>query len=129
MSDEELDDLTGELADRFGTPPKATTRLFRLARLRRLARPLGITRIDAGPKGARLQFTPNPALDPADLIALIQHAPRQYRLDGPNGLRIQAEWADPDVRIDGIMALVTRLGSGAPPTKAPVQSSSRPRAR
>ena len=128
-SEEELDDLVGELTDRFGTLPKAATRLFRLARLRRLARPLGIVRIDAGPKGARLQFTPNPALDPAELIALMQSAPRQYRLDGPNGLRIQAEWTDPDVRIDGIMALITRLGSGAQPTKTPARTLPRSGAR
>ncbi|MHB1672141.1 MAG: transcription-repair coupling factor, partial [Acidiferrobacter sp.] len=114
-SNGELDDLAGELTDRFGTPPKAATRLFRLARLRRLARPLGITRIDAGPKGARIQFTPNPALDPGHLIALMQSSPKQYRLDGPQGLRVQAEWADPDTRIEGVMALIKSLG-GEPQT-------------
>ncbi len=114
-SGEELDDLAGELTDRFGTPPKAATRLFRLARLRRLARPLGITRIDAGPKGARIQFTPNPALDPGQLIALMQSSPKQYRLDGPHGLRVQAEWADPDTRIEGVLALIKSLG-GNPQT-------------
>ncbi len=118
-SDAELDDLAGELADRFGTPPKTATRLFRLARLRRLARPLGIARIDAGPKGARLQFTPHPALDPGHLIALMQSAPRQYRLDGPHGLRVQAEWTDPDARIEGVMALIKRLRSGVPEADAP----------
>ncbi len=128
-SDEELDDLAGELADRFGTPPKAAARLFRLARLRRRARPLGITHIDAGPKGARIRFAPNPAVNPEELIALIQSAPRQYRLDGPNGLRVQAEWPDPDVRIDGIMALIAHLSPGVQPPKISAQTPSRQRLR
>ncbi len=121
-SDDELDDLAGELTDRFGPIPKPAARLFRLARLRRLAQPLGILRIDAGPKGARLQFTPTPLIDPGTLIGLMQSAPKQYRLDGPTGLRITADWQDPDARVEGVIAIVQQLGqgTGAETTAAPV---------
>ncbi|HUW97264.1 MAG TPA: transcription-repair coupling factor [Acidiferrobacter sp.] len=130
-ADAELDDLAGELVDRFGPTPQAATRLFQLARLRRLAHPLGITRIDAGPKGARLQFAVKPALDPGNLIALMQSAPKQYRLDGPHGLRVLADWALPDERIQGVTQLVQRLatsGRQGPNTTPAVPKSLRDRA-
>lgn len=110
-SDAEWDDLAGEIVDRFGPPPKAALRLFRLARLRKLAHSLGIARIEAGPKGARLQFVARPTLDPTRLITLMQSAPKRYRLDGPQGLRVAADWSDPDERIEAITTLVQGLAT------------------
>ncbi|MDA8389539.1 MAG: transcription-repair coupling factor [Gammaproteobacteria bacterium] len=105
----ELDDLAAELSDRFGPPPKPAARLFDIARLRHQARALGVARIDAGPKGARIEFTARPNVDPGTLIRLIQSDPRQFRLDGPQGLRVSGEWADADVRIRALGELLGRL--------------------
>ena len=50
----EVEDFGHELADRFGDSPAPLTALLALARLRCLARALGIKRIDAGPRGVAL---------------------------------------------------------------------------
>ncbi|MDA8360557.1 MAG: transcription-repair coupling factor [Gammaproteobacteria bacterium] len=105
----QLDDLAAELADRFGAPPKPAARLFAIARLRHQARALGVARIDAGPKGARIEFTARPNVDPGTLIQLIQSNPRQFRLDGPQGLRVSGEWTDADVRIRALTDLLGGL--------------------
>jgi len=107
-----LDDLAGEITDRFGAPPKPVIRLFQLARLRKMAQALGMTRIDAGPKGARIQFSAKPLVDPGVLIKLMQSAPNRYRLDGPHGLRIQDDWASPEARIEGVVGIVRHLSQG-----------------
>jgi transcription-repair coupling factor (superfamily II helicase) len=111
-SADELLSLKEEIIDRFGNLPLATERLFRAAELKMSAAPLGIKKIDAGPKGARIEFTARPNVDPATLIALLQSAPRRYRLDGPNKLRIVEEMPEPDDRIRVLRAAIDRLAKG-----------------
>lgn len=113
-TEEDLTHLAAELADRFGPPPKVALRLFSLARLRKEASALGIARIDAGPKGARLSFIEKPKLNPTTLIQLIQSEPRRFRLDGPQKLRIIDEWNDPDQRMDALFQLLNRLRGTSP---------------
>jgi transcription-repair coupling factor (superfamily II helicase) len=50
--------LAEELEDRFGAIPPEAVRLLETARIRRLAREAGVTRIDAGP--AAIALTPRP---------------------------------------------------------------------
>ena len=106
---EELDDLHAEVIDRFGPLPPAGAMLFRVTALKLKAAALGIRRIEAGPKGARLEFTAQPKIDPAGIIQLLQSAPRLYKLDGPNRLRILADLPDGDSRIGAVQALFERL--------------------
>lgn len=50
-----------ELEDRFGPLPAEATELLEAARLKTLAKALGVVRIDAGPKGVALSFRRTPA--------------------------------------------------------------------
>jgi transcription-repair coupling factor (superfamily II helicase) len=54
----DVDRLSDEIADRFGPPPAPVGRLLAAARVRALARSLGVTRVSAGPQGAALSFAP-----------------------------------------------------------------------
>jgi transcription-repair coupling factor (superfamily II helicase) len=107
---EELDDLQAEVIDRFGPLPAAGSMLCRVTALKLKAAALGIRRIEAGPKGARLEFTAQPKIDPASIIHLLQSAPRVHKLDGPNRLRILADLPDGDSRISALQVLFERLG-------------------
>ena len=105
----DLEDLMAETFDRFGPLPDAAKILFELSALRLRATPLGMRKIEAGPKGARIEFVENPDVDPANIIRLLQTAPRLYRLDGPNKLRIMADMPDAQTRIAALQALFDHL--------------------
>ena len=87
-SPSELDDLREELIDRFGLLPDAAQALLAVHRLRLETRRFGIERLEAGPEITRIQFVPNPPLDPMKLIKLIQSR-REFKLAGPDKLRIE----------------------------------------
>jgi transcription-repair coupling factor (superfamily II helicase) len=70
---------------------------------------LGITRNEAGPKGARVEFSETPNVDPAHIIKLLQTESRRYRLDGPNRLRITVELPDAAARLAAIATLIDGL--------------------
>jgi transcription-repair coupling factor (superfamily II helicase) len=118
-----LDDLRAEIIDRFGALPPAGQVLFKITELKLLASPLGIRKIEAGPKGIRIEFEDQPNVDPGAIIRIMQSAPRVYRLDGPNRLRLQGEMPDADSRIN---ALRTFLGGLTPLTDAPGQAPMTP---
>jgi len=83
----ELQDMGGELLDRFGPLPPPASHLLQLATLRLGARALGLRRLDLGPQGGSVQFEAANRVDAATVIALIQRPAHDYRMDGPLKLR------------------------------------------
>jgi transcription-repair coupling factor (superfamily II helicase) len=66
-----------------------------VARLKLVARSLGIRRLDLGPQGGYALFEEQNQVDPRAVIRLVQHPPGRdkgdYRLEGPLKLRISHE--------------------------------------
>src|SRR5512144_167761 len=69
---EQLEEMQQELIDRFGLLPDATQALFDCHRLRILAKPLGISKVDASSEAIVIQFVTNPPIDPMKIISMIQ---------------------------------------------------------
>jgi len=86
-STDELELLREELVDRFGPTPEPAQALIACHRLRLAARPLGVTKIDAGPERTTLSFVKAPPFDPGKLILLVQRDGR-IRFAGPDRVRI-----------------------------------------
>jgi transcription-repair coupling factor (superfamily II helicase) len=82
---EEIDDLQEELIDRFGELPAQGQSLLATHRVRLLAKPLGIIKLDAGNAQIVVQFEPNPPIEPIRIINLIQKN-RSYKLAGQDKL-------------------------------------------
>lgn len=101
--------LKEEVIDRFGMLPAAALLLFEVAALRIAATPLRIHKIDAGPKGARIDFNKKPNIDPASVIALLQSSPGTYRLQGPERLRITQSMAEVAQRVKAIRTVLDAL--------------------
>ena len=59
--------------------------------------------------GVRIEFIDRPDIDPGDILRLIQSAPRTYRLDGPNRLRILGDMPDVDSRLQAIGRILEAL--------------------
>jgi transcription-repair coupling factor (superfamily II helicase) len=85
---EAVDEIAEELVDRFGNLPEAAQALVASHRLRVAARPLGVTKVDAGPERSTLQFAKEPGFDPGRLILLVQRDGR-VRFAGPDRVRIE----------------------------------------
>ncbi len=104
----ELTAMQEELIDRFGLPPEPTQALLACHRLRIAARPLGVTKIDAGPERAQIQFAPNPPFDSGKLITLMRKDPR-YRLAGPDRVRIERAAPALDERVAVVREFLATL--------------------
>jgi transcription-repair coupling factor (superfamily II helicase) len=85
---EELELLREELVDRFGPAPGPAQALIACHRLRLVAKPLGVTKIDAGPERTTLTFVERPPFDAGKLILLVQKDGR-VRFAGPGRIRIE----------------------------------------
>ncbi len=107
-NDEELERLREELIDRFGELPGAARALIDSHRLRLAGKPLGISRIDASDTAIQLQFVPKPPIDPMKIIKLIQ-TKRNYKLAGPDRLRIEAGTPDLAARVAAIRQVFREL--------------------
>jgi transcription-repair coupling factor (superfamily II helicase) len=108
-----LDGMLVELTDRFGELPTAARNLLRTARLRLVARRLGLRRVDFGTHGGQLQFEAQNSIDPKKVISLLQSNPREYRLEGPLKLRVSHPLVDENERFEFVTGLLQRLGGGA----------------
>ena len=105
----DIDALLEEITDRFGKLPVQGRTLFDTHRLRVLARPLGVHKIDAAPRQMALSFRPNPPIDAARIIELVQKN-RHIRLAGNDKLRVERELADPKDRAQFMRDLLRSLG-------------------
>jgi transcription-repair coupling factor (superfamily II helicase) len=85
--------LLEEIIDRFGKlPPQAQT-LIDVHRLRVLAKPYGVLKVDAAPSGINITFEKNPPVDPMKIISLIQKH-KHIKLVGNEKLRIERTLAE-----------------------------------
>ena len=97
-SSEELDEMHQELIDRFGLLPEPAQTLLDSHRLRILAKPLGISKVDASSEAIQIQFIPNPPIDPMKVITMIQNK-RHIKMSGQDKLRIELKYGDLHQRV------------------------------
>jgi len=105
---EALEHLTEELVDRFGRPTDPVKALLDTHRLRILAEPLGVSRIDASSESIQLQFKPDPPIDPARIIQLVQTR-KNWRLAGPEKLRIETKLSEVAMRVVRVKEILKDL--------------------
>jgi transcription-repair coupling factor (superfamily II helicase) len=107
-----LDDLNAELHDRFGPLPPPAQNLLRIAKLKLLARAIGVRRLDLGPQGGSVLFEERSAIDPATVVRMVQKSTREYRLEGPLKLRVSRQLPAETARFEFAAQLLQRLGEG-----------------
>jgi transcription-repair coupling factor (superfamily II helicase) len=78
-------------------------------RLRILAKPLGICKVDASSEAIVIQFVPNPPIDPMKIITLIQSR-RYIKMSGQVKLRIEIKHEDLKLRVLAIRNFFGELG-------------------
>ena len=95
---EDLDDMQQELIDRFGLLPEPAQTLLDSHRLRIMAKPLGISKVDASSDSIVIQFIPEPPIDPMKIITLIQ-SKRHIKMSGQDKLKIDLKYGDLQQRV------------------------------
>ena len=79
-SDADLEEIAGELRERFGPPPEPVLHLLRGARLKITAENLGVKSLDWREDGLRLSFYPQAPVAPEKIVAALKEAPPGSRL-------------------------------------------------
>ncbi|MFT7723521.1 MAG: transcription-repair coupling factor [Roseateles sp.] len=111
---EAIDAMLEEITDRFGKLPTQGQTLFDLHRLRVLARPYGVIKVDASPAVINIGFRPNPPIDPMRVIELVQKN-RNIKLVGNEKLRVEKMLSSPQDRAQAVREVLRLLGQPTSP--------------
>ena len=109
--EESLRELQVEMIDRYGLLPPEVKLLVRQQRIKQVAEPLGIIKIECGERTGKLQFTSQPNIDPMKLIELVQLHPEQYRFNGSTSLQFSQSLDNAEERFAFVENLLSELSS------------------
>ncbi|MEI7466211.1 MAG: TRCF domain-containing protein, partial [Burkholderiales bacterium] len=124
---EQIDAMLEEITDRFGKLPPQGQTLFDVHRLRVLAKPFGVSKIDAAPNLMVISFRPNPPIDAMKIIELVQKN-RHIKLAGNDKLRIERAMPEAKDRAQTIREVLRALGqpkAAEPSVSEPAKSAAR----
>jgi transcription-repair coupling factor (superfamily II helicase) len=105
----QIDALLEELVDRFGKLPAQAQTLIDVHRLRVLAKPFGVVKVDAAPTVITITFKKNPPIDPMKIIAMIQKN-KHIKLAGNEKLRIERALPEAKDRAQMVRDVLRNLG-------------------
>jgi transcription-repair coupling factor (superfamily II helicase) len=106
---DQIDALLEEIVDRFGKLPAQGQTLIDVHRLRVLAKPYGVAKVDAAPGVITISFKKDAPIEPMKIIALIQKN-KHIKLVGNEKLRIERELPEPKARAQMVRDLLRSLG-------------------
>jgi transcription-repair coupling factor (superfamily II helicase) len=89
LSPDMIDELEGELEDRYGLIPTEGQELLRVVRTKERLRLLGVKRLEVQNGFAVIQFAAPERLDLARLVALLEKRPEKFRLTPDQTLRLK----------------------------------------
>jgi len=110
----QIDTMLEEITDRFGKLPNQGQNLFDLHRLRVLAKPFGVVKVDASPAIININFRKDPPIDPLRVIELVQKN-RNIKLVGNEKLRIEKALSSPQDRAQAVREVLRLLGKPIQP--------------
>ena len=104
----ELEGFAAELIDRFGPLPKEVNTLMLIVRIKAMCKRAGISRLDAGPKGATIQFHNDKFANPAGLVDFLKAQGGAARVTG-NKIVLTGEMKAEADRIKGAFNIARDL--------------------
>ena len=104
----ELEGFAAELIDRFGPLPKEVNTLMLIVRIKAMCKRAGISKLDAGPKGATIQFHNDKFANPAGLVDFLKAQGPAARVNG-NKIVLTGEMKTEADRIKGAFNIARDL--------------------
>ncbi|MCC0075381.1 MAG: transcription-repair coupling factor [Rhodobacter sp.] len=109
----EFEGFAAELIDRFGELPKEVNTLLVVVRIKAMCKRAQIARLDAGPKGATIQFHQDKFPNPKGLVEFLHAQPGAKIRD--NKVVIPRDWASEKDKLRGAFAIARDLAQFAVP--------------
>ena len=106
---DQIDALLEEIVDRFGKLPAQAQTLIDVHRLRVIAKPYGVLKVDAAPGVITITFKKNPPIDPMRIIEMIQKN-KHIKLAGSEKLRIERALPETKDRAQMVRDVLRGLG-------------------
>ena len=106
---DQIDALLEEIVDRFGKLPSQAQTLIDVHRLRVMAKPFGVIKVDASPGVITITFKKNPPIDSMKIIQMIQKN-KHIKLAGSEKLRIERELPEAKDRAQMVRDVLRGLG-------------------
>jgi len=106
---DQIDALLEEIVDRFGKLPAQAQTLMDVHRLRVIAKPYGVVKVDAAPGVITITFKKDAPIEPMKVIALIQKN-KHIKLVGNEKLRIERELPEVKDRAQMVRDILKSLG-------------------
>ncbi|MDE4096425.1 transcription-repair coupling factor [Phaeobacter gallaeciensis] len=104
----ELEGFAAELIDRFGKLPKEVNTLMLVVRIKAMCKRAGIAKLDAGPKGATLQFHNDKFASPQGLVEFIEDQKGLAKVKD-NKIVVRRDWKKDSDKIKGAFAIARDL--------------------
>jgi transcription-repair coupling factor (superfamily II helicase) len=108
----DFEGFAAEMIDRFGPLPREVGTLLNVIRIKATCRKAGIARLDAGPKGATVQFHRDKFSNPKGLVEFLQARPGQARVKD-NKLVLLGDWPTEADRVKGAFQIARDLAAKA----------------
>jgi transcription-repair coupling factor (superfamily II helicase) len=106
---DQIDNLLEEIVDRFGKLPAQGQTLIDMHRLRVLAKPYGVVKVDAAPGVIHITFQKDPPIEGLAIMHLIQKN-KHIKLAGNDKLRIERKLPEPKDRAQMVRDVLRSLG-------------------
>ncbi len=106
---DQIDALLEEIVDRFGKLPPQGQTLIDVHRLRVIAKPYGVVKVDAAPGAINITFKKDPPIDSMAIMHLIQKN-RHIKLAGNDKLRVEKELPEAKDRAQMVRDVLRSLG-------------------
>ncbi|MEZ5883763.1 MAG: transcription-repair coupling factor [Paracoccaceae bacterium] len=104
----ELEGFAAELIDRFGDLPKEVNTLLLVMRIKAMCKRAHIARMDAGPKGATVQFHMDKFPNPAGLVEFLTAQRGTAKIQG-NKVVVRRDWGTDADKIKGAFSIARDL--------------------
>jgi transcription-repair coupling factor (superfamily II helicase) len=105
----ELEIMSEEICDRFGSPPQEVRNLLALMSLRLCLKNMGIIRLDVGRNFLTLTISSDHGRDPKRLIERVNSEPRKFYFLSPTRLRVSVGSLSPTEDLPKIEKVIEGL--------------------
>ena len=113
----ELEGFAAELIDRFGKLPREVNTLMLVVRIKAMCKKAGIAKLDAGPKGATIQFHNDKFASPTGLVDFINDQKGQAKIKN-NKIVVMRDWDKERDKIQGAFNIARDLAATLKAEKA-----------